>query len=182
MIHVSLEKLGFKRMAAETSIYYTSADSDIGLSIIATVVDDFLIMAKNRMSMAEIKRRLRTVWTISDKGPAKWMLNLRIRRDRPAGLLKLDQSIYIKKKLRDFGIAHLPPKNLPMKPTLRLSSASCPTDPREIEEVSKLPYRSRTGGLNYLRLTRADMCCTNSVLSQFNKKWGRDHFDVTTHA
>ena len=182
MKHVTLEKLGFTRMAAETSIYYTSADSDIGLTIIATVVDDFLILAKNKISMAEIKRRLSTVWTISDKGPAKWMLNLRIRRDRPAGLLKLDQTVYIEKKLREFNISHLPSKTLPMSPTLKLSSAMCPTDARGIEEARKLPFRSRTGALNYLRLTRPDMCCTNSILSQFNKNWGRDHYDATTHA
>lgn len=58
----------------------------------------------------------------------------------------------------------------------------CPTDPDEIRRVSALPYRNRTGALNYLRLTRPDMCCTNSILSQFNKKWGRAHFDATTHA
>ena len=26
------------------------------------------------------------------------------------------------------------------------------------------------------------MCCVNSILSQYNKKWGSKHFDVTTHA
>ena len=64
---------------------------DIGLSLILTIVDDFIIVARDRAAMAEIKRRLRTAWTIVDKGPAQWVINLCVRRDRSAGILKLDQ-------------------------------------------------------------------------------------------
>ena len=180
--HSALTKLGYTRMAAETSIYFTRHGSELGLSIIATVVDDFITIAKDAPTMREIKRRLRTVWKLSDQGPAKWMLNLRIRRNRPAGILKLDQSTYIKQKLREYGIEGLPAKRLPMKPTLRLSTSMCPTTDAERAEAIKLPYRSRTGGLNYLRLTRPDVCCTNSILSQFNKMWGVPHYNATTHA
>lgn len=180
--HKALRKLKYTRMSAETSVYFTPHDSDLGLSIIATIVDDFTIIARDMPTMREIKRRLRTVWKLTDQGPAKWMLNLRIRRDRPAGILKLEQSTYINKKLREYGIDGLPPKRLPMKPTLKLSTSMCPTTESERAEALKPPYRSRTGGLNYLRLTRPDMCCTNSILSQFNKRWGQPHYDATTHA
>ena len=44
---------------------------DVGRQLL---VDDFLIVARDRNTMAEIKRRLRTVWKIVDKGPVKWML------------------------------------------------------------------------------------------------------------
>ena len=182
MKHKSLRSLGFIRMVVESSIYYTPATSDLGLTIIGTVVDDFLIIAWDREVMAEVKRRLATVWKIVDKGPAKWMINLRVRRDRPAGILKLDQSVYIESKMRQFGIDHLPPVELPMKPHTRLSSKMCPVDEDDIVAAENLPYRSHTGALNYLRVTRADMCCVNSILSQFNKRWGQAHFDETTHA
>jgi hypothetical protein len=96
--------------------------------------------------------------------------------------LKIDQQAYIEKKLREFGLDALPGKRLPMKTNHRLSSDMCPDTPAEKEAMQKLPYRSRTGSLNYLRLTRADMSCTNSILSQFNKNYGQAHFDATTHA
>ena len=64
--HSVLESNGYKRMLCETSIYYTPMDPDIGLSIIITIVDDFVIIARDRAAMAEIKRRLRTAWTIVD--------------------------------------------------------------------------------------------------------------------
>ena len=58
----------------------------------------------------------------------------------------------------------------------------CPQTATEKSEVADLPYRSRTGSLNYLRITRPDMCCAISILSQYNKLWGKPHFDATTHA
>lgn len=115
--------------------------------------------------MHEIKKRLSKFWTIDDKGPVKWMLNVRIKRDRPAGIMKIDQSAYIERKLREFGLDKLPPKVLPMKPGLRLSKSMCPTTVEGKQEVAKFKYRSHTGALNYLRITRPDLCCTNSILS-----------------
>ena len=135
----------FRRMKSETSVYFMSADSPLGLVLMITIVDDFLVLAKTQPIMKKVKDMLRTVWTISDKGPAKWMLNLRIIRDRPAGILKLEQSAYIEQKLREFGIDKLPGKNLPMRPKLTLSQSMCPTDSKGIEEAKKLPsYRSAT--------------------------------------
>ena len=150
--------------------------------MIGTVSDDFVIIAKNPAITAEIKRRLSKVWTISDKGPIKWLLNMRIHRDRPRGILKIEQSAYIEKKLREFGLDRLPPKKLPMDPRAVFSQGQCPKTEEEKRAASKLPYRSRTGSLNYLRLTHPEMCCTNSILAQHNKCWGQEHFAGTTHA
>ena len=57
MKHNSLESLSFTRMAAETSVYFTKPKSELGLSIIAMVVDDFLIMARDRRIKEEIKKK-----------------------------------------------------------------------------------------------------------------------------
>ena len=180
--HNVLESMGYRRLAAESSIYYTKSGSKWGFTMLVTVVDDFLILTKTRVIMRTIKGELSKHWTISDKGPVKWMLNTRIRRDRPAGILKIDQSAYIEKKLREFGLDHLPPKTLPMSTATKLTASMCPTTKEGKSEASKLPYRSRTGALNYLRITRPDLCCVNSILSQFNKEWGKPHFDATTYA
>ena len=90
--HSVFEKLGFKRMLSETSVYYTLPSSDLGLTLIVTIVDDFVLIARDRAAIAEIKRRLKSAWTIVDKGPIEWVLNTKVTRDRPAGILKIDQS------------------------------------------------------------------------------------------
>ena len=99
MKHTSLKGMGYSRMKAETSIYYTLPKSELGLSIISTKTDDFAIVAKDKATTKEIKRRLSQVWTISDKGPIRWMLNMRFHRDRPRGILKMEQTAYIEQKL-----------------------------------------------------------------------------------
>ena len=145
MKHTSLTKIGYTRMASETSIYYTLPSSPLGLSIIGTVSDDFAIVSKDKSTSAEIKRRLSTIWKITDKGPIKWMLNLRIRRDRPAGIMKIEQSAYVEQKLREFGIDDLPPKRLPMDPRKPLSKSQCPTTDEEIRcEKATLPFAYRS--------------------------------------
>ena len=55
MKHESLNKIGFKRMSAETSIYFTLPPSPLGLSIIGTVSDDFAIISSSKQISAEIK-------------------------------------------------------------------------------------------------------------------------------
>ena len=119
-------------------------DSDLGLVIIAATVDDFRIAAKTHVVMDEVKRRLSTMLNITDQGPARWVLNLCIRRNRPTDILKLDQQAYIEKKLCEFHLEHLPGKKILMEVDHSLSADICPKTPAEKEAVAKLPYRSRT--------------------------------------
>ena len=150
MKHATLEKMGYSRMKAETSIYYTLPPHKFGLSIIGTVSDDFAIVAKTPEISAAIKRGISSVWKVTDKGPIKWMLNMRIRRDRPNGILKIEQSAYVEQKLREYKLDKLPPKRLPMAPHKPFSAQQCPVTEEERREAAELPYRSRTGSLNYL--------------------------------
>ena len=109
--HTSLEKLGFKRMVSETSVYYMTMTSALELVIMVTIVDDFTIIAKNRTIMAEIKCRLSTVWKLTDHGPAKWVRNLRITRNRPGGILKIDQQAYFEKNSLSLALIIYPAKS-----------------------------------------------------------------------
>ena len=85
--------------------------------------DDFAIVAKTPAIQAEIKKGLSKVWKVTDKGPIKWMLNMRIRRDRTKGILKIEQSACVEQKLREYGLDKLPPKKLPMAPSKDFSAA-----------------------------------------------------------
>ena len=123
MKHATFNNMGFTRMKAETSIYYTLPPSRFGFSVVGTVSDDFAIVAKTPAISAEIKKGLSAVWKVTDKGPIKWMLNMRIRRDRPKGIMKIEQSAYVEQKLRQYGLDKLPPKKLPMAPTKDFSAA-----------------------------------------------------------
>ena len=125
--------------------------------------------------MEDIKALLRTIWTITDHGPADWFINLRISRDRRNGIMKIDQTAYAETKARAFGLAEDAGPILPMPPSLKLTKAMVPDNEHDREEMQKIPYRSMTGSINYFRLTRPDLTVASSICSQANNDWGAKH-------
>ena len=61
---------GFIRSCAEPSVYYMPPSSPYGLVVVTTVVDDFKIVCQDK-HMPEIKRKLRSIWTLTDGGPIR---------------------------------------------------------------------------------------------------------------
>lgn len=100
---VQLTTAGFIRSSAEPSLYFLPSDSEYGLVLMSTVVDDFLICCRDE-HMGAIKDKLSVIWTITDHGPAEWFINLKLSRDRRSGILKLDQTAYAELKAREFGL------------------------------------------------------------------------------
>lgn len=149
-------------------------DSPLGLVLLTTVVDDFLICCRDE-HMEPVKSKLRAIWTITDKGPAGWFINLRISRDRRSGIMKIDQTAYAEAKAREFGLQHDAGPVLPMPPSARLLKSMVPDDEDGKEAMAKVPYRSMTGSANYFRLTRPDLAVPASVNSQANSGWGPNH-------
>ena len=169
-----LTAAGFIRSCAEPSLYFMPQDSELGLVLICTVVDDFLICCRDEV-MQRVKDKLRAIWTITDHGPAQWFINLKISRDRASGFMKLDQSAYAEAKAREFKLENDAGPILPMPPSSRLTKDMVPDDDAGKEAMAKVPYRSMTGSINYFRLTRPDLAVSSSTCSQFNSGWGPEH-------
>ena len=128
-----------------------------------------------------VKDVLRSIWTITDGGPVEWFLNLKFSRDRHNGLLKIDQSAYAERKLRQFGLDNDPAPKLPMKPSFKLSSDMAPATAEAKAAMDKIPYRAMTGSLNYFRMTRPDMSVASSINSQVNSCWGQQNVNAAEH-
>ena len=175
-----LTELGFIRSCAEPSLYYMPQDSPFGLVVLNTVVDDFLL-ACQRKHIEEVKRLLRSVWTLTDGGPVEWFLNLRFSRDRHNGVMKTDQSNYVEVKLCEYGLDKKPAPLLPMRPDLKLSKSMGPENEMEKTEMERVPYRSMTGSANYFHMTRPDLAVASSTCSQFNSCYGRKHVKAAEH-
>ena len=106
------------------------SSSIYGLVLICTVVDDFLIVCDER-HIEDVKDILRSIWKITDGGPVQWFLNLKFSRDRRNGLLKIDQSAYVERKLRQFDLDKAPAPKLPMKSSFKLSEDMAPASNRQ---------------------------------------------------
>jgi ATP-binding cassette subfamily B (MDR/TAP) protein 1 len=65
--------------------------SDNDYIILLLYVDDILIVGKNISKIARLKKELRKSFTMKDLGPAKYILGMRIERDRKSNKLYLSQ-------------------------------------------------------------------------------------------
>jgi len=88
-----LRTMGFHSLSCAPCVYLRgTGDSRI---IIAVYVDDMLITAPSRLAVDEVKTSILNKWKITDNGPAKEFLKIKITRDRPARTITLDQRAYI---------------------------------------------------------------------------------------
>jgi hypothetical protein len=121
---------------------------------------DIRDLAEWNETKAELFRRFET----KDLGDSKWMLGMRITRDRAAGTIKLDQELYVTKALERYGLDECRPARTPAAvnhgaPEDDRDGAGAPTD-------LKL-YQEKIGVLLYAAIsTRPDISFAVNALSR----------------
>ncbi|KAF6515608.1 hypothetical protein HZS61_004349 [Fusarium oxysporum f. sp. conglutinans] len=159
----TLESLGFRQIMSDTAVYKNPATG----VIIITYVDDLLIMGNDKQVIQGYKARLGEIFTMTDLGPAKHFLGVRITRDRNARLIYLSQDAYFTRILKRFGLENCRPVKTPMErnslSTLRPRDDGDSASPEERED-----YSSKTGSLMYgMTQTRPDLAFLLSILSRY---------------
>lgn len=160
--NVLCEKLMFTKSLSEPCVYYKSNNGSI--IIIALYVDDILLFStSNSNEKAEIKKKLRTEFEITDLGPAKYILGMKICKHKD--MITLDQSGYIERVLQKFKMEDCKPSATPMETGVILNK------PKESQDSSacNYDYRGLIGSLMYIAVgSRPDIAHAVSYLSQFN--------------
>lgn len=99
---------------------------------------------------------------ITDLGESKFMLGMRITRDRAARTITLDQELYVTKALEKFGLADCKPTSTPGVATDDGTSSSESNEPTDL----KL-YQEKVGTLLYAAIsTRPDIAYAVNKLTQ----------------
>jgi hypothetical protein len=99
-IHTFLVSLGFKRLESDYGLYVRGRGER--MELVSVYVDDLLVAAKDLKAVEQIKNALKLRFEMSDFGEATTILGIRIRRDRQAGTLTLDQTDYVNNLLVKF--------------------------------------------------------------------------------
>ena len=97
----TLKDLGFKTNLAEPSMYIRR--NQTGTVFIATIVDDFVIIASSTTACEIIKKELKTKWKITGGDDLLWVVKLKITRDRTQRKLTISQEQYVEDILERFG-------------------------------------------------------------------------------
>jgi len=158
---------GFTHLSCESCIYYRSSDS--GTIVSAVHVDDFLSISSNKEENERFKNQMRNIWTISDLGAVCFVVGIAITWDRPNQMVMLSQTALIDKIVVQFGQKNASPTSVPMDPGLKLQCTDYKKLSREeLDQITKLPYRSLVGCLLYLSISMCpDITYSVQQLSQF---------------
>lgn len=99
------QTLGFKACVSDPCLFHRRSRTG-RLMLIFMFVDDFQISfhREDREEWNGLKDQLIDRFETKDMGESKWILGMRITRDRKAGTITLDQELYITKALERYGL------------------------------------------------------------------------------
>jgi hypothetical protein len=181
-MHKAMLDWGFKRLHADPCVYYRV--SSLGIVLSAVHVDDFLIVSSTPDASRAFKEELKSLWTISDLGEARFCVGIAISRNRADRTISISQTALIDRIIQQFGQADADPISTPMDPSVarsltRPSPSDAPLSDTATYELARLPYRSLIGSLMYLAIgTRPDISFAVARLCQFLDCYRRAHWNA----
>ena len=171
-------RMGFTQSTADPNLYLSPSRS----AIILLYVDDILITGPTTKIKEEIKLLLKQRYRMSDLGPAKQFLGLRIVQNPESGITTLSQERAINDLLLKYGMSEANGVHTPLEsakalqPVLQYDSSATSTlvaagGDLELSPEEQSQYQSIVGSIMYIMLgSRPDICYAISYLSQYNSK------------
>lgn len=158
---------GFSQSKCEPCIYTSKVNNC--LVIVALYVDDFYIFYNNELAKDQLVKLLMNEFNCKNLGNLKSCIGINVTRGKD--FLKLDQSDYVKRLLKRFGMENCKPVSTPMMVNCKFENNS------ETLCDETYEYRELMGCLMYLSVcTRPDISFACSQLSQYNTKFNRSHW------
>jgi hypothetical protein len=160
--------LGFTACISDPCLFFKRSRTG-RLLLLFLFVDDMqaAVRKEDRPEWAEMFRKLRARFNITDLGESKFMLGMRITRDRRARKIRLDQELYTTKALEKFGLDSCKPV-----PTPGVSSRDAEEESAELQRQNdqltdvKL-FQEKVGTLLYAAIsTRPDIAFAVNKLTQ----------------
>jgi len=150
-----LERLGFKATVSDPCLFWKRSRTG-RLMLIYLFVDDFQASfhRDDREEWNDSKHQLVKEFNTKDMGESKWMLGMRITRDRKARTITLDQEVYVSKALEKYGYSECT-----TRPTPEVVGAAHqePTEDQR-KPADRQRYMEITGTLMYAAIsTRLDI-------------------------
>ena len=169
-LNAHLEGQGFTRTAADLCVYVRRSDAEFSLVIIH--VDDCMLFAQTQEHIDEIKRLLKTEFSIKELGELKYCLGIELTRDREKRSISMNQRAYIKRLADQFGVDQCKDVHTPSNESEKLTKLA-------MDEgfVPKWPYRELVGALMYVATcTRPDIMHAVGEVAKHCERYGKRHW------
>lgn len=170
VLHEHLTQNDFIQSLVDTCIYTKHVkDSTI---IMLVWVDDIIIAASSESSLVEVKNLLKNRFKMTDLGQLNCFLGIQFKFEN--GVIKMNQTRYLKKVLCRYNMNDCKPKATPSELKLIFS------DDREVVDETK--YREMVGSLVYaMTCTRPDLGWIITKLSQYLSRPTAEHHTAVKH-
>jgi hypothetical protein len=167
-----MKRLGFKTFLHDDCLFRrVDARGDITVAI---HVDDGIGAASSKRVVDEFLKAFK--YPISESGPLKYCLGMRVQTNSKTGVMSLDAAADIKTAAKHYGCQRSRRHDTPMEARLDVSRDQCPTDAEEIAAMSKRPFRGVIGTGQYLVNIRPDCQYAVSKLASFTNNPGLVHW------
>ena len=106
--------MGFQATVSDPCLFWRRSRTDQTI-LLFLFVDDMQVAfdRDDEAEWDEAHAKLKDRFNITDLGESKFMLGMRITRDRSARTIRLDQELYVTKALEKFGLAKCTPSRTP---------------------------------------------------------------------
>ena len=128
-------------------IYHKVSGSKICFLVL--YVYDILLAANDWSLLDEVKQFLSKNFDMKDMGDVSYVIDIKIHRDRPWGILGLSQETYINKISKRFQMKDCSPSVAHIVKGDRFNLNQCLKNDFEREQMKNIPYALVVGSLMY---------------------------------
>ena len=125
----ALTDLGFCVNDADPGVF--SVHDGKHTTILTVHVDDCLITGSSPHLITDYKRKLYSCYSLTDLGPAHWLLGIKVTRNHDTWTISLSQTSYNNTILGRFLLSNAKLVKTPIAPSAVLSKADAPSDSTE---------------------------------------------------
>ena len=162
-----VETLGYRATVSDPCLFVKKSRTGSEI-LLFLFVDDMQVAIDGRdlAEWDEDHEKLRQRFNITDLGESRFMLGMRITRDRAARTITLDQELYVTKALEKFGLAQCTPTRTPGASTHDDDRHTTMT--KEMDQPTDLKtFQEKVGTLLYAAIsTRPDIAYAVNRLTQ----------------
>ena len=182
LLHDKEFSMGFTEFTGEPNMYRKVFELNGKREeiILGVYVDDLIIGSSSHEARLWFMNHLEARFPVNAKSTGVitfdqpgLVLSMHVRYDRERGILQIDQRSAIKALAAKYGVLDLPPRSMPIKPSVKLPKLST-------AEVDPIQYLSIVGSCLHLsQVTRPDIAYAIGVLSRHSATPGQAHMEAS---
>ena len=148
LMRVLVTDLGFNQSAVDHSVFLKQTVDEH--TVVTMAMDNTAITSKQLVDVKRFKTELCHYWGISDKGELSWFIGFKVKHDRQACTILINQWAYIEAMVNKFKLTNAKLVLTPMEAGVQYMKEQGPSTPTQERQVQGVPYSEAIGCVLWL--------------------------------